>query len=173
MQSCHLPPAQRQSCKQTALWRNAGLCDLPPRVLLQCTEFSWNSPPHAAPPQSSASPYPSLRPHRVEKNTPLSPNTTASHVHAHRQIWTDRQTHTHTHWQTSAQVLPFFTTPAVRAASSCSFNSFSSSSFEELFQVKAIARDFLFELSYFWRPHGQKQDVSTVITTKYNVNKSL
>lgn len=34
------PSAQWQSCKQTAFCRNAGLRDLPARVLLQCTGFS-------------------------------------------------------------------------------------------------------------------------------------
>lgn len=58
-----------------------------PECCYKCTGFSWNSPPHTVPPQSSASPYPSMRPLRVEKNTPLSPNAPASsHIHTYANM---------------------------------------------------------------------------------------
>lgn len=76
MQSCDLPPAQRQSCKQTALWRNAGLCDLPPRVLLQCTGFS--PPPWCASPMLRL--ILPLRPLRVEKNIFHQSSLTYMHI---------------------------------------------------------------------------------------------
>lgn len=85
MESCHLPQAQQQSCKQKVLWRNAGLCDLPPWARIQCTEFSWSSPPHTALPQSSASPYPSLRPHTVEKTHPVHLTLKPQQIHIHER----------------------------------------------------------------------------------------
>lgn len=124
------PPGQRQSCKQTALWRNAGLCDLTPRVLLQSIEFSWNSPPHAAPPRSSTSP--SLRPHRVEKNTPLSPNTTAS---SRTRIYTNMDTQAYRDRKTDSSS-PFLYRHSCQSSKSLrSIDRFSPSTFEVLWLV--------------------------------------
>ena len=69
-------------------------------------------------PKAPPHPNPAWGPTGWKKNTPLSPSTTTS-----SRTCANRHTQTHTPTRTSAQVLPFFTTPAVRTASSCSLNS--------------------------------------------------